>query len=267
MTLDEIREFMRSHLLAVQSSIAADEQPQAAVVGIAVGEDGCVFFDTLATSRKCSNLRRDPRVAMVIGWDLEQGRTLQLEGVADEPRGDALAELKQVYFARFPDGVEREAWPDITYFRVRPTWLRYSDFTCVPPKIVELELDPVPQAAMTDPQAVAFARAHVEVWNSHDLDAILEHYSDDAVLSSPVARAVTGEPTIRGKPALRDYFTRGFERFPDLHFDLHHTFRGEHGLTLLFRGANGRLVAEVLRLDRDGRITRVDAHYACESSA
>jgi hypothetical protein len=48
--------------------------------------------------------------------------------VADEPAGEELARLKQVYFARFPDGPEREAWKDITYVRVRLTWARYSDF-------------------------------------------------------------------------------------------------------------------------------------------
>ncbi|TIX91065.1 MAG: hypothetical protein E5V24_14220, partial [Mesorhizobium sp.] len=28
----------------------------------------------------------------------------------------------------FPDGVERQSWPDISYFRVRPLWARFSDF-------------------------------------------------------------------------------------------------------------------------------------------
>ncbi len=33
-----------------------------------------------------------------------------------------------MYFRAFPDGVDRQAWKDITYVRVRPTWVRYSDF-------------------------------------------------------------------------------------------------------------------------------------------
>jgi hypothetical protein len=36
--------------------------------------------------------------------------------------------LKNVYFSFYPDGVDRQAWKDITYVRVRPTWARYSDF-------------------------------------------------------------------------------------------------------------------------------------------
>jgi hypothetical protein len=48
--------------------------------------------------------------------------------VADEPEGAELARLKAVYFQVYPDGVDRQAWKDITYVRVRPTWVRYSDF-------------------------------------------------------------------------------------------------------------------------------------------
>ena len=53
---------------------------------------------------------------------------MQIEGVADEPRGDDLARVKAVYFQAWPDGVERQTWKDITYVRVRPGWARYSDF-------------------------------------------------------------------------------------------------------------------------------------------
>jgi hypothetical protein len=119
-------QFIRRHRYAVQASTAADGAPQAAVVGIAVTDELEVLFDTLGTSRKAKNLRREARIALVVGWDEEQ--TLQLEGIADEPTGDELQRLKRVYLAAFPDGIEREQWPDIIYVRVRITWARYSDF-------------------------------------------------------------------------------------------------------------------------------------------
>ena len=130
---------MRRQRLAVQASVAAAGGPQAAVVGVVVNDELEVFFDTLSTSRKYANLRRDPRAALVLGWDLEEGCTLQLEGVVDEPSGAELARLKQLYFAAFPDGVERQAWPDIAYLRVRPTFIRFSDFRTTPPTIVEFD--------------------------------------------------------------------------------------------------------------------------------
>ena len=130
---------MRQHKLAVQASVSAEGAPQAAVIGIVVGEELEVCFDTLSTSRKYANLRRDPRLALVLGWDLEQACTVQFEGLADEPQGPELDSLKARYFAAFPDGVERAGWPDITYVRVRPTFIRFSDFRGTAPKIIELD--------------------------------------------------------------------------------------------------------------------------------
>jgi general stress protein 26 len=122
----ELLAFIKRHRYAVQASVAANGAPQAAVIGVAVSGELELVFDTLGSTRKAENLRRDPRIALVVGWDEEQ--TVQLEGRADEPQGDELARLKQVYFSAFPDGPERESWPGITYFRVRVDWARYSDF-------------------------------------------------------------------------------------------------------------------------------------------
>ncbi len=134
MTPQELLAFLRSHRLAVQASVSAPDGAQAAVVGFAVSDRFEVIFDSLGSTRKVMNLRRNPRIAVVIGWDDEQ--TVQIEGVADEPTGPELARLKAVYFEAFPDGVDREKWPGNTYVRVRPQWMRYSDFR-TPSRIVE----------------------------------------------------------------------------------------------------------------------------------
>jgi hypothetical protein len=122
----ELAAFLKRHRYAVQSSVSESGAPQAAVIGVAITEELELVFDTLGTSRKAVNLRRDGRIALVVGWDEEQ--TVQLEGIADEPSGAELTRCKAAYFAAFVDGLEREQWPDITYFRVKPTWARYSDF-------------------------------------------------------------------------------------------------------------------------------------------
>lgn len=132
----ELVEFLRKQPWAVQASTAASGAPQAAVIGLVVTDEAELFFDTLGTSRKAMNLRRDPRIALVIGWD--EGRTVQYEGLADEPAGAELDRLKELYFARFADGREREKWPHITYFRVRPSFVRYSDYSGDAPLIVEM---------------------------------------------------------------------------------------------------------------------------------
>jgi hypothetical protein len=137
MTPAELYAFLRKHRLAVISTIGATS-PQAAVIGIAVTPALDIIFDTLATSRKYANLRADPRVALAIGWDAAE--TVQYEGTAEPLSGPELDACKSDYFAVWPDGRERERWPDIAYVRVRPRWVRYSDFGQTPPRIEELTL-------------------------------------------------------------------------------------------------------------------------------
>jgi general stress protein 26 len=136
----EVLQFMRTHSLGVQASVSGSNSPQAAVVGFVVTDNFEIIFDTVATTRKVVNLRQNPRCAFVIGGVTEgDERTVQYAGVADEPAGDELADLRELYFARFPDGRERQRWPGLTYVRIKPQWLRYSDWNQVPPLIVEFE--------------------------------------------------------------------------------------------------------------------------------
>jgi len=136
MTRAELLVFLRRHRLAVQATHAPNGAPQAAVIGVAVSETLEIVFDTLESTRKLQNLLVDPRIALVIGWD--DAQCAQIEGVADVPTGEELERIKQCYFAVYPDGRDRLAWPGITHVRVRPSWVRFSDFTVEPPRIVEL---------------------------------------------------------------------------------------------------------------------------------
>ena len=140
MTRDALLQFMRSEKYAVQTSVSAAGSPQAAVVGIAVTDAFEIVFDTVTSSRKAPNLRANPSIAFVIGGTRDgDERTVQYEGIADEPGGADLDRLLAVYYARFPEGPERRAWPGLIYVRVKPTWIRYSDFSADPPEIVEFD--------------------------------------------------------------------------------------------------------------------------------
>ena len=136
-----IHDYLERHDLAVLATASPSGSPAAALIGIAVagksnGQAMAVIFDTLTTTRKYARLKANPRVALVIG--LGDETTLQLDGEAEELAGEALAEAKAIYFRKWPDGREREAWPNITYFKVRPRWIRHSDFGRQPPRIIEL---------------------------------------------------------------------------------------------------------------------------------
>ena len=132
--------FIRAHRWAIEATSSLAGVPQAAIIGVAVTEQLELVFDTLASSRKAANLQANPRVALVIGgWNDAEPRTLQYAGDVDFPIGAELEKVRQVYFAAFPDGPTRLSWPGITYVRVKPRWVRFSDFTVEPPAIDERE--------------------------------------------------------------------------------------------------------------------------------
>ena len=138
MDATELLRVLRSHRVAVEASVSPGGGTQAAVVGFAITNRFEIVFDTVDSTRKARNLRRNPKLAFVIGGLLPgDERTVQYEGVADEPSGDELDRLKQVYYETYSDGPSRLSWLGIVYVRVRPTWVRYSDYNVDPPLIVE----------------------------------------------------------------------------------------------------------------------------------
>lgn len=137
--------FISQHRYGVISSISSEGTPQSALVGIAVSPELEIIFDTVRFSRKYPNLIARPACSFVVGWTGEQ--TVQFEGIAREPIGPDLERYQQMYYAVWPDGPARLSWPGITYFVVRPQWVRYSDFDQRPPLIEELSfLDPSSEA-------------------------------------------------------------------------------------------------------------------------
>ncbi len=135
LTPTELLSYMRAQPWAIEASVTPQGAPQAAVVGVAITDRWGLLFDTVTQSRKHQNLVKNPRVAFVIGWEHE--RTVQYEGIAEIPTEAELPDVQAYYFDRFPDGPTRQTWPGLVYWRVRPTWIRYSNFTVNPPIIQE----------------------------------------------------------------------------------------------------------------------------------
>jgi hypothetical protein len=138
MDLDALHRFMKQQRYGVLSSIAEDGTPQSALIGMATGPGLEIVFDTLNSTRKYANLLRRPACSLVTGWPGEQ--TVQLEGTAEELRGDAMNDPLDIYFAAWPECREHLSWNGIAYFVVRPRWIRFSDYSQKPPLIKEFEL-------------------------------------------------------------------------------------------------------------------------------
>jgi general stress protein 26 len=126
MTNEGLYRFIDRHKLAVLATVSPSGDPQAAVVGIAVTSELELIFDTVKTSRKYQNLTADPAIAFVIGGDDEI--TVQYEGDATEIRADMHQKYFDIYFEKWPECRDHLKWPGIVHFRVRPKWIRYSDF-------------------------------------------------------------------------------------------------------------------------------------------
>ena len=109
-----------------------------------------------------------------------------------------------------------------------------------------------------------FAEEWIAAWNAHDLDRILSHYADDFEMSSPVIIQVANEPTgtLRGKVAVGAYWKKALELIPDLQFELLTVLAGVNSVTLYYKGARGRLAAEVFHFGTDNKVVRAFAHYA-----
>jgi ketosteroid isomerase-like protein len=61
---------------------------------------------------------------------------------------------------------------------------------------------------MTGEQARAFANEWAAAWNELAVERVLAHFDENVSFTSPTALAVVGEPTVRGKQALREYWNR-----------------------------------------------------------
>jgi limonene-1,2-epoxide hydrolase len=65
-----------------------------------------------------------------------------------------------------------------------------------------------------------FAEAWAAAWNNRDLDAVLSHFSDQVVFSTPKSLEAVGVPTVAGRNALRAYWEKALGRISQLHFSV-----------------------------------------------
>jgi ketosteroid isomerase-like protein len=118
----------------------------------------------------------------------------------------------------------------------------------------------------------AYARSFAEhwqsSWNAHDLDALLAHFSPDVVFSSPVAAQLLPDcdGVIRGRDALRDYWTRALSMLPDLHFEVEAVYAGVDTIAISYRNHMGNGVCEILTFS-DGLVIEGQATYVTDSAA
>ncbi len=99
-------------------------------------------------------------------------------------------------------------------------------------------------------------------WNSHDLDRILSHYSEDIVFRSQKALALVGRGELHGKAELGAYWGRALAAQPDLRFEVRQVFGGHEMCVIVYGNHRGVEAAETLWFGADGLAVRAAACHA-----
>ena len=110
MTPDEAREFLREHHNAVLATFRRDGRPQMSPVGATVDEQGRVIVSTRAPAMKTRNLRRDPRVSLIVLNRGFYGDWVQVEGSAEIVEQPEAIELLVDYYRRMAG--EHDDWDE-----------------------------------------------------------------------------------------------------------------------------------------------------------
>ena len=112
-------------------------------------------------------------------------------------------------------------------------------------------------------QAKDLVTRWLEAANTHDVEKILSFYADTAELESPVVVTLLKEPSgrIKGKQALREYFSKGVTAYPHMSLQLIEAAWGVSSVTAWYANHKGTRTSAYLELDGTGKITRNVTHY------
>jgi len=112
--------------------------------------------------------------------------------------------------------------------------------------------------------AEEFVREWIEGWNAHDLERVLAHYADDFEMTSPliVQRLGIADGKLKGKEAVRRYWSQGLASMPDLHFNLIDVIVGVNSVAIVYESQTmSRTVVEYIQFDERKLGVRAEGLY------
>ncbi len=111
--------------------------------------------------------------------------------------------------------------------------------------------------------AVHFADDWIDVWNAHDLERILAHYTDDFEMTSPViaSRMGVASGTLKGKEKVGEYWSKGLAAFPGLKFTPRAVTFSLNSVALFYESSIHGQAIEWFSFDAAGLVVKAIAHY------
>jgi len=115
--------------------------------------------------------------------------------------------------------------------------------------------------------ARAFADRWISEWNRKDVEAVLAHFSESVVFTSPRAKAIVGSPRVEGKSVLREYWTKAIARIQTIHFTLDYVISDGDRISVVYIAEiDGRRMrcVEFMVFGDDGLVREGEAMHGVE---
>jgi len=112
-------------------------------------------------------------------------------------------------------------------------------------------------------EAKKFAKEWIDSWNSHNLEDIMKHYSEDIEITTPMLKLAAGieSGSLQGKEQVRAYWQKALTKIPNLHFELIEVTSGIDSVALYYKSVMNKMAIEVMFFDENGLVNKMIAHY------
>jgi ketosteroid isomerase-like protein len=116
---------------------------------------------------------------------------------------------------------------------------------------------------MTLEEAKHFAENWISAWNSHDINAVLSHYTDDFEMTTPMIQRLLGikSGTLKGKTAIGDYWRAALKKIPDLKFSIIEVTSGVGSVSIYYNAVLGKRAIETFFFNDRGLVYKALANY------
>jgi hypothetical protein len=112
-------------------------------------------------------------------------------------------------------------------------------------------------------EAKHFAEHWIAAWNSHDIDEVLSHYTDDFEMTTPMIKRFLGTEsgTLKGKVAVGDYWRAALKKIPDLKFSVIEVTCGIDSVSIYYNAVMGKRAVETFFFNEEGKVYKALATY------